>query len=289
MDIITVFQRFPDDEACFEHLEAIRWGDRPACPHCGSVDVARKNERGRLGRWNCHDCHSSFNVLSGTIMSQTRIPLQKWFLAITIITNAKKSISSPQLARDLDLTQRTALYLQQRIRAQMADGSDDGLLSGIVEADESYVGGRHRRDPERKRGRGTTKVPVLGAVERNGDVRTQVVDRVGGKELVKFLGSNIDPDASLLITDEFPAYRAIDRMMRRASINHSLGHYSDGGIVHTNTIEGFWSLLKRAWYGTHHHYCRKFMPLYVAEQTWKYNHRHDLNPFGSFMAAMVAP
>ena len=176
MDIITVFQRFPDDEACFEHLEKVRWGGRPACPHCGSVKVARKCERGRIGRWNCHDCHSSFNALSGTVMSQTRIPLQKWFLAIAIITNAKKSISSPQLARDLDLTQQTALYLQQRIRAEMAKPNGDPLLSGIVEADESYVGGRHRRDPERKRGRGTTKVPVLGAVERNGDVRAQVAD-----------------------------------------------------------------------------------------------------------------
>lgn len=215
--------------------------------------------------------------------------MQKWFLAIAIITNAKKSISSPQLARDLDLTQQTALYLQQRIRAEMAKPNGDPLLSGIVEADESYVGGRHRRDPERKRGRGTTKVPVLGAVERNGNVRAQVADNVSGKELVRFLEANVDPADSLLITDEFPAYRAIDKMMRRASINHSLGQYSDGGIVHTNTIEGFWSLLKRAWYGTHHHYRRKFMPLYVAEQTWKYNHRRDLNPFGSFLSQMLAP
>ena len=144
MNLITVFHRFPDDEACFEHLEKVRWGDLPACPHCGSVSVARKNERGRLGRWNCHDCHSSFNALSGTIMSQTRIPLQKWFLAIAIIVNAKKSVSSPQLARDLDLTQQTALYLQQRIWAQMADRSGAGLLSGIVEAGETYVGGKPR-------------------------------------------------------------------------------------------------------------------------------------------------
>ena len=114
--------------------------DRRKC----CLSVARKNERGRLGRWNCHDCHSSFNALSGTIMSQTRIPLQKWFLAIAIIVNAKKSVSSPQLARDLDLTQQTALYLQQRIWAQMADRSGAGLLSGIVEADETYVGGKPR-------------------------------------------------------------------------------------------------------------------------------------------------
>ena len=171
----------------------------------------------------------------------------------------------------------------------MAKFGEDDLLSGIVEADETYVGGRHRRDPDRKRGRGTAKQSVLGVVERNGNVRAQVADRVFGKELVRFLVADVDPGASLLITDECPAYRAIDRMMRRASINHSMGHYSDGGIVHTNTIEGFWALLKRAWYGTHHHYQRKFMPLYVAEQTWKYNHCRDNNPFRSFLGQMLAP
>ena len=290
MNLITVFHRFPDDEACFEHLEKVRWGNHPACPHCGSVSVARKNERRRIGRWNCHDCHSSFNALSGTIMSQTRLPLQKWFLAIAIIVNAKKSVSSPQLARDLDLTQQTALYLQQRIRAQMADRSGAELLSGIVEADETYVGGRPRRrfdGQPNPRGRGTAKQPVLGVVERDGQVRAQVTDKVSGKQIVRFLKANVDPAGSLLITDDYPGYRATDRIIRRASINHSLGRYADG-IVHTNTIEGFWSLLKRAWYGTHHHYQRKFMPLYVAEAAWKYNHRRDLNPFGTFIAGMVA-
>ena len=170
----------------------------------------------------------------------------------------------------------------------MADGTDDGLLLGIVEADETYIGGRHRRDPERRRGRGTTKQPILGAVERNSDVRAQVADNVSGKDIVRFLKANVDPAGSLLITDDFPRYRAADRMIRRASINRSLGRYADG-MVHTNTIEGFWSLLKRTSYGTHRHYQRKFMPLYVAEAAWKYNHRRDLNPFGSFLAAMVAP
>ena len=120
MNLLTVFSRFPDQESCIEHLEDIRWGDSPACPHCGSVKVARKGENARVGRWNCHDCHASFNVLSGTLFQKTRIPLQKWFLAIGLVVNAKKSLSSCQLARDIDLRQPTAWYMLQRIRVEMA-------------------------------------------------------------------------------------------------------------------------------------------------------------------------
>ena len=129
MTLIDVFHRFPTQETCIEHLEDIRWGDDPCCPHCGSLHVARKADGERVGRWNCHDCHRSFNVLSGTIFCKTRVPLQKWFLAICLMVNAKKSLSSPQLARDLDLTQQTALYMQQRIRATMIE-EGAGMLTG---------------------------------------------------------------------------------------------------------------------------------------------------------------
>ena len=105
MDLVTVFERFPHQEACISHLETARWGDTPVCPHCNSEDVARKKENRRVGRWNCHKCKSSFNVLSGTIFQQTKIPLQKWFLGITIYLNAKKSVSSYQLSRDLRISQ----------------------------------------------------------------------------------------------------------------------------------------------------------------------------------------
>lgn len=148
MNLITIFHRFPDQEACIEHLERIRFGNEPFCPHCGSLDVARKAERHRIGRWNCHDCKSSFNVLSKTVMQKTKVPLQKWFLAIGLIVNAKKSISSHQLARDLDLNQKTALFMQERIRASMAS-EDKRLLHGIVEADETYVGGKPRKSNKR--------------------------------------------------------------------------------------------------------------------------------------------
>ncbi len=159
--------RFPNQEACIEHLEAIRWADETRCPHCTSSHVGRKADKGRIGRWNCHDCHASFNVLAGTVMEKTRIPLQKWFLAIGLMVNAKKSLSSYQLARDLELNQKSAWYMQQRIRTQMLTAQDNILLQGIVEADEAYIGDKSRKSNRRKdaypphpRGRGTSKTPT---------------------------------------------------------------------------------------------------------------------------------
>lgn len=120
MNLLTILNQFPDQQACIKHLENVRFGEEPFCPLCGSMDVARKTESGRIGRWNCHGCKSSFNVLSGTIMQKTKVPLQKWFYAMGLVVNAKKSLSSCQLARDLDLTQPTAWYMLQRICAAMA-------------------------------------------------------------------------------------------------------------------------------------------------------------------------
>ncbi|MDE0411081.1 MAG: IS1595 family transposase [Gammaproteobacteria bacterium] len=145
MNLLEIFSRFPDQEACLEHLEDVRWSDLPCCPHCGSTHVARKADSDRIGRWNCHDCKSSFNVLSGTIFEKTRVPLQKWFMAVGLIVNAKKSISSYQLARDLELNQKTAWFMEQRIRAEMASKQSEIKLQGIIEADETYVGGKPRK------------------------------------------------------------------------------------------------------------------------------------------------
>ena len=292
MDLMTIFQRFPDQEACIEHLERVRWGDFPACPRCGSIGVAPKSDGFRVGRWNCHDCHVSFNVLSGTIFEKTRIPLQKWFMAIGLVVNAKKSMSSYQLARDLDLNQKSAWYVLQRIRSQMATEQEDILLQGIVEADETYVGGRPRKGNKRTddrpapRGRATSKTPVIGAVERGGSVTAKVASDLSGRGVMQFIREAVSPDGSLLITDEYGAYRATREIMPHAVINHSV-RYADGD-THTNTIEGFWSLLKRAWYGAHHHYQRHYMPLYVAEACWKYNQRGNGNTFGSFLRGCFA-
>jgi len=292
MNIVSVFKSFPDQHACIAHLERVRWAGKPACPYCGSVDVARKRENDVVGRWNCHDCKNSFNVLAGTVMQKTKIPLQKWFLAIAIVVNAKKSLSSCQLARDLEMNQKSAWYLMQRVRAAMA--ADQGpFLRGIVEADETFLGGKPRKRNRRssrkpaKRGRGTSKTAVIGAVERGGKVKAMVTDDLSGRGILQFIQDSVDPEGSLLITDEYRAYEAVGPFMPHLAINHS-ERFSDRSGGHTNTIEGFWGLLKRAWYGQHHHYAKLFSPLYVAEASWKYNHRQDVDPFGSCLRAVFA-
>jgi transposase-like protein len=292
MNIVSVFKSFPDQHACIAHLEAVRFGDKPYCPHCGSSHVARKRELERIGRWNCHDCKVSFNVLSGTVMQKTMIPLQKWFLAIALVVNAKKSLSSCQLARDLEMNQKSAWYLMQRIRAAMA-ANQGPFLRGIVEADETFLGGKPRKRNRRssrkpaKRGRGTSKTAVIGAVERGGKVKAMVTDDLTGRGVLQFIQDSVDPDGSLLITDEYSAYETVEPFITHLAINHS-EQYSDRSGGHTNTIEGFWGLLKRAWYGQHHHYAKLFSPLYVAEASWKYNHRQDADAFGSLLKAVFA-
>ncbi|MDE0609335.1 MAG: IS1595 family transposase [Anaerolineaceae bacterium] len=293
MNLVEVFTKYPDHAACIEHLEELRFGDSPYCPHCGSSRVARKADNGRVGRWNCHECRSSFNVLSGTLFQGTKVQLQLWFLAISLMVNAKKSISSCQLARDLDVNQKTAWYMQQRIRAEMASKQQEIVLQGVIEADETWIGGKprkpNRRDddgPGAPRGRATAKTPVIGAVERGGKVVAEVARDLTGKGILKFIRKSVDTSGSLLITDEYRAYNAARRMMPHSVVNHRREYAS--GSSHTNTIEGVWSLLKRAWYGSHHHYAKEWLPLYVAEACWKYNNRRERNAFGQFMQGCFA-
>lgn len=291
MNLFTIFQRFPDHLSCIEHLETIRWNDNPTCPHCKSNRVARKADGKRIGRWNCHSCKSSFNVLSKTIFQKTKVPLQKWFLAIGLVLNAKKAISSHQLARDLDMNQKTAWYVEKRVRRTMIEDMENAkLLTGIVEADECYLGGKPRKPNDRSkgknhpRGRGADKMVMLGAVERGGRVVAKLTKRVSAKAINSFLRRNVDKD-SLLITDQFLGYSSIHKTIKHTSIDHSK-RYVDG-IVHTNTIEGFWALMKRAWYGQHHHYTEKHANGYLAEACYKYNNRNNPNAFGDFLQSAV--
>ncbi len=294
MNLLEIFSRYPDQEACIEHLENVRYGDKPYCPHCGGVHVARKADGERMGRWNCHDCKSSFNVLSGTIFEKTKVPLQKWFMAIGLVINAKKSLSSCQLARDLELNQKTAWFMEQRIRAEMASKQSEIKLQGIVEADETYVGGKPRKGNKRRddnennsgKGRGTKKVPIVGVVQRGGSVIAKVAKDVTTKSILEFIKETVEPDGSLLITDEFRSYKAVRKTMRHAVIKHS-ECYAEG-TTHTNTIEGFWALVKRSLYGSHHHYKREYIPLYICETAWKYNNRENDNAFGTFMRGCFA-
>lgn len=292
MNLISVMSLFPTVEDCYAHLEHLRFRDGAYCPKCRSSHVARKKERGRVGRWNCHSCKRSFNVLSGTMFQRTKIPLQKWFLAIAIMVNAKKSVSSYQLARDLEMNQSSAWYMQQRIRSEMARRQQDITLQGIIEADETYLGGKPRKPNKREddkpapRGRGTSKSAIIGAVERGGNVLAQVASDVTGKSILRFIKDNVDTSNSMLFTDELASYNAVRGTIPHIAINHRV-QYSHGA-VNINTIEGVWSLLKRAWFGTHHHYTKRWMPLFVAEAVWKYNHRKSGNAFAEFIWGVFA-
>ena len=293
MNLIDVFERFPDQESCIEHLERVRWRGTPVCPHCGSIDVVRKKEDGigRVGRWNCHDCKASFKVTHGTVFHGTKIELQKWFLAISLILNAKKGLSNYQLQRDLDLNQKTAWYIMVRIRAEMLKKTNALLLQGIIEADETYIGGKPRKENKKenrkpaKRGHGTDKTAVIGAVERGGKVVAQVAENLTGRTILNFIQKAVNIKDSELMTDEYYGYRQFASMMKHEVINHQEQYVEDD--EHTNTIEGFWSLLKRAWYGSHHHYQTLYMPLYVAERCYIYNYRNLETIFWKFLKESV--
>ena len=292
MNIMQVLRSFPDHAACIRYLETVRWRGIPTCPHCESQSVARKKENELVGRWNCHDCKSSFNVLSGTLFQGTRIELQKWFLAIALIANAKKSLSSHRLARDLDMNVKSAWYLMQRIRGEMQRQESGNLLKGIIEADETFVGGKpssqFKNKKKGKRGRGTKKMTYLGAIKRGGKAIVELLDKIHqprseslGKAVVRFIGENVIGSESRLITDGFKAYEKLGADMPHHVVTDKR-EVIDDVQVHTNQIEGFWAGIKRAFYGTHHHYSRKYAPLYIAEAVFKFN-RRGIDMFVGFL------
>lgn len=296
MNVLEIFQSFRTQEQSVDYLEKVRWRGRPLCPYCQSEKVCRHASGDRAGmRWQCQNCTRAFAVSVGTIFHGTHVPLKNWFLVLALMLNAKKSASAYQIARDLGMRRATVWSMMHRARIAMAgDPAQNTLLHGIVEADETYVGGKPRKGNKRggggkpnKRGRGTSKAAVLGVIERGGRVIAKVAEggKVSAKGLEKFVSKFVDTASSLLITDEFSGYGRIGRKMRHVTINHSVA-YADGEI-HTNNIEGFWSLVKRAWYGSHHHYSRKYMDLYISEACFKYNRRADKNAFDGMLGIMV--
>ncbi len=288
MDLVKVMEAFPTQDACIEYLERIRWQGSPECPHCASTHVRRRNESdiGRIGRWNCHECQSTFKATHGNpLFDGTKIPLQKWFLAISLMANAKKSLSSCQMSRDLGVPQKACWRLMMCIiRTEM--GKDNVLLQGIVEADETYIGGKGRKNYDKeegephKRGRGTAKDVVLGAVARGGKVIAELVENAKGSTIANFIKKFVKTEDAQLYTDEYRGYNEIGKQMKHETMNRS--EQWDPNGIHTNTMEGFWSFVKRAWYGQHHHYSTGYTPLYLAEACYKYNYR-ETNIFEKFL------
>ena len=225
-------------------------------------------------RHHCNSCNTTFSVTVDTIFHHTHLDLQKWFLAISLVLNAKKGMSARQLARDIQVNKNTAWSMGMRIRNAMFEQPE--LMRGIVEMDECYIGGKPRKGTgPHKRGRGTSKIPVVGMIERGGKIVAKPVDKskLNQKSLSKFVRETVDITDAMLITDEYSGYLRIKTFMPHAVINHQVC-YADGEI-HTNSIEGFWGLLKRGIVGQYHKVSLRHLHQYVTEFCYRYNYRNN--------------
>lgn len=270
---ILEFQKhFDTDAKCREFLEFQRWNGTPACCFCGSTNVTRINE-GKRFQCNEKQCRKQFSATVGTVAENTKIPLTKWFLAMYILSNHSKGISSLQLATWLDVQQRTAWFLNHRIREMLAE-KRPALLDGIVEADESRIGSRisNRHKSKRNIGKNENKTMVFGAVAREGKVITKVMPDVTSETLTNAVKENVQLGA-ILITDEHLGYNKLNKLYKHVKVNHSKEEYVRDA-AYTNTIEGFWSLLKKQIGGIHHSVSRKHLSRYCNEASYRYNQKH---------------
>jgi len=261
-------------------LEHERWGDAPACPRCGDANVYKMmsgETRNKDYRWRCNGCKKMFTVRTGTIFEETRLPLRVWVYAFWKACSSKKGISALQLAREMEITHKSALFILRRIRHGLGYDvrHDPKHLIGTVEVDETYVGGKPRRKGTRKPGRGTDKAPVVAMVQRGGNVRMQMLERVTTKDLADAILANASVTARL-VTDEFQAYKVAGREFLGGHdfVTHKDGEYVRKGTdIHSNTVEGVFSLLKRGVIGTFHNVSKKHLPNYLNEFEFRYNTR----------------
>lgn len=271
---ILEFQNyFNTDEKCREFLEVQRWGDEPACVHCGSTNVCRFETDKKTFKCREKECRKKFTVTVGTIYENTKIPLTKWFLATYILSVHSKGISSLQLATWLGITQKSAWFLNHRIREMLADKSPE-LLNEIVEVDETYVGGKVSNKHVSKRKlykQLDNKTMVLGAVQRKGRVKTKVIPQTNSENIEKTISEFVEPNTRML-TDEHRAYNKLHENYQHERVNHRSKEYVRGD-VHTNTIEGYWNVLKKQIHGIHHFVSPKHLQRYCDESAFRYNNR----------------
>jgi len=270
--------RLTEDEAR-AILEAIRWPKGIACPHCGSIKVKRietKSEKVRDGVIQCNDCKGQFTVTVGTIMHRSHITLRQWVQAFYSMCSHKKGVSALQLQRNLGLhTYRAAWHLSHRIRSAMKQEPLAGLLKGVVEVDETYIGGKPRKGNGKKykRGRGTEKTPVMVLIERKGNAVSKPIENVNADTLKTAIRETVNKNSTIM-TDEWASYRGIGREFAggHGVINHGLGEYVNGDIS-TNTAESYFALLKRGVHGTFHHISKHHLFRYCDEFSFRWNFR----------------
>jgi transposase-like protein len=290
MTFLELMNRFPTEKKIVKYFLTVRYPNGVICNHCGST---KAGYRSMLKLFNCNDCKNTFSPFKNTIFENSSTDLRKWFYAIHLFLNGKKGISAMQLQREIGVTYKTAWRMLHQIRMAMGNAENQEFFNTIVEIDETYVGGKPRKDKDKdddnngkptssKRGRGTNKTPVVGVIDRNNkQVFAKVAmpnikgQRLTAKQLINILNTvSKQGNNNIVMTDEFKGY---DPLSNNDFIHLKVDHtkaFSDGEI-HTNNIESFWATLKRAVYGIYHHISVKHMQKYVDEFCFRYNNRKN--------------
>ncbi len=280
INLVELIERFHDEDRCRKYLEGLRWPDGLTCPRCGGETISHIKTRRQL---DCDSCRYRFSVTAGTIFHDSHLPLWKWFLAVYLIIESKKGISANQLKRTIKVSYKTAWYLCHRIRAALNE-VDAQLLRGIVEADETFVGGEVH---DKGRGYRGNKTVVVGAFQRDGAIRLQVVRGRDRETLHGFIRENVAGDAQAIYTDDWKAYEGIaDHDTKHETVNHSEKEYVRGD-VHTNSMENVWSLLKRSIIGSYHQVSAKHLDAYLDELEFRFNNRENPYTFRDAMLKLV--
>lgn len=271
MDLIRLAGYFADEGKAIEFMESVRWPDGPVCPKCGHRKAYHLKPRAGTRRtrklWKCAKCRKQFTVMVGTVFEDSHIPLNMWLAAFYAMASSKKGISAKQIERSLGITYRSAWFMCHRIREAMGKEPLKGKLGGIVEADETYIGGKGKIP-----GRGAEKkVPVMTLIERGGRARSFLLPHLGGGAIKGIIRNNVEGTAHIM-TDGYPSYKGLDKEFESHSvIDHDEAYVR--GIIHINFAESYFSLLKRGIVGAFHHVSEKHLPRYLQEFDFRWNHR----------------
>lgn len=280
MNTSILRRKYGTQQKCIAHLEKLRWGKHPICAYCDSPTVSKRRDG---FNWHCSRCNRDSTALVNTIFEGTKMPLPKFFEIILFMINAKMGISASEIARNVGVKYQTAWYACHRIRCAMIE--HEIRLEGLVEFDEAYVGASKGRVPKGKenkanlsnialkRGRGTNKTPIVGAVEKKGKVYVKIIEKLTGRNLYAMLKEVVKTNDTVVFTDNFKSYKAFDEAVEHITIDKSDGKHGHG-VKTINTIEGFWSILKNGIRGSFRSISKKYLPFYLAEFSYKYNQRH---------------
>ena len=269
-----MLDKYKSDDECRNAIEEIRWPNGVACTRCGDMSIGEIPKR---NQYQCHGCGYQFSVTSGTIMHDSRLPFRKWFMTIYLMCVSKKGVSANQLKETLGTTYRTAWHLCHRIREAMGNDPLEGpTLVGVVEVDETLIGGKKKGKEHGYRG---NKQWIAGAIQRGGKLRVQRIPNIRRKTLHDFIQRTVKDEAEAIYTDELKSYIGVeDHDTRHETVNHSEEEWVIGD-VHTNSIEGVWSLFKRSIIGTFHKMSVKHMDRYLEELEWRHNNRDNPHIF----------